>query len=325
VKRRRFITLLGGAVAAWPLAARAQRPATPIVGFVRSTTFADAKSFVTAFLSGLQEAGYIDGQNVAIEFRSAEGRNDRLPDLISDLISRQVAVIAGNGIAVIAAKALTTTVPLVFTTGADPVALGLATSLNQPGGNITGVTFFAGLLGAKRLGLLRQLVPSASTIGVLVHPNTTETEADRQEIEAAAKAVGQELVVLQATNEHDIESAFDTFVERRVGALLVGSGSFMFSNRERVVALATRQRLPAMYSSRPAALAGGLASYSGGQIDAYRQAGSYVARILKGEKPGDLPIVQSTKFELVLNLRTAKTLDLEIPPTLLALADEVIE
>jgi putative ABC transport system substrate-binding protein len=324
VKRREFITLLGGAVA-WPCVAWAQQTGMPVVGFLRSTSLPDAAHLVTAFRQGLKENGYIEGQNVAIEFRSAEDRPDRLQALLADWIRRQVAVIVGDSNSAIAAKAATTAVPIVFATGSDPVRDGLVASLNRPVGNITGVSFFGGVLGAKRLGLLRQLMPKATTIGVLVDPSRPNTEPERRDLEAAAQAIGQPLIILDVSSDRDIDTAFATFVQRGAGALLVGSGAFLNSNREQLVALASRHGLPASYTWREAAVAGGLMSYGTSITDAYRQAGIYAGRILKGEKPADLPVMQSTKFEFVINLKTAKTLGLEIHPQLLATVDEVIE
>jgi putative ABC transport system substrate-binding protein len=325
MQRRKFITLLGGATAAWPLAARAQQPAMPVAGFLRSSSLADSTHLVTAFRQGLKEAGFVEGQNVAIEYRYAEGRSDRLPALVADLIRRPVALIVGDTISALTAKAATSTVPIVFATGGDPVRQGLAASMNRPGGNVTGVSFFGGMLGAKRLELLRQLVPKAKTIAMLVNPDAPTTEAERRDVHAAAQTIGQPLLVIDVRSARDIETAFATIVQRAADALLVGSGTFLNSNRERLAAMAARHALPTIYVQREAAVAGGLMSYGTSLTDAYRQAGIYAARILKGETPADLPVMQSTKFEFVLNLRTAKTLGLEVSDRLLALADEVIE
>jgi putative ABC transport system substrate-binding protein len=314
---------LGGAVAL-PFTARAQQ-AMPVVGFLRSTPAAPFQNLVTAFRQGLKEAGFIEGRNVAIEYRHADNQTDRLPALAADLIRRPVAVIVGNSLAAAAAKAATATVPIVFTTGSDPVGAGLVTSLNRPGGNVTGVSFLSSMLGAKRLELLRQLVPKATTIGLLVNPKSPGPEAERRDVQAAALAIGQQLLILDAGSERDIETAFATIVQRGVGALLVGVGPFFNSNRQRVVALAAHHRLPAAYNLRDFVTAGGLMSYGPSITDAYRQAGLYAGRILKGEKPGDLPVMQSSKFEFVINLKTAKALGLEFHPQLLATADEAIE
>jgi putative ABC transport system substrate-binding protein len=327
MRRRDFITLLGGAAAApaiWPFAARTQQ-AMPVVGFLRSTSLANFTHLITAFRQGLKEAGFIEGQNVAVEYRSAEDQIDRLPALVADLIRRPAAVIVGDTISTLAAKAATMTVPIVFASGSDPVRDGLVASFNRPGGNVTGLVFFFGMLGAKRLDLLRQLVPKARTIAMLVNPNSPNTEAERRDVQAAAQAIGLQLVIVDVSSDRDIETAFATFVQRGAGALLVGSGGFLNSNRERVAVLAARHALPAMYAQREAALAGGLTSYGPSITDAYRQAGIYTGRILKGEKPADLPVQQSVKFDFVINLKTAKALGLEIPPMLLALTDEVIE
>jgi putative ABC transport system substrate-binding protein len=300
MKRREFITLLGGAAAAaLPGAARAQQPTMPVIGFLRSASLVDATHLVAAFREGLKEAGFVEGQNVAIEYRSADGHLDRLPTLVADLIRRPVAVIVGNTPSALAAKAATTTIPIVFVTGTDPVRDGLVVSLNRPGGNVTGVSFLAGELGTKRLELLRQVAPTATTIAVLVNPNSPETVAEQREVQAAAQAIGQPVIILDVENVRDIESAFATFVQPGAGALLIGTGPFMNSHRERLAALAAHSRLPAIFSLREFPAAGGLMSYGTSITDGYRQAGKYVGRILKGEKPADLPAMQSTKFELV--------------------------
>jgi putative ABC transport system substrate-binding protein len=325
MKRRDFMALLGGAAVARPLAARAQQASMPVIGFLRSTSAAEATELVAAFRQGLKEAGYIEGQNVAIEYRWAEDRNERLPALVADLIRRPVNVIVGDAFPMLAAKAATTSIPIVFAAGGDPVAQGLVTSLNRPGSNVTGVHFFAGVLGAKRLELLCQLLPKAKTIAVLVHPNTPNTEAERRDVQAAAQTIGQQLVVLDANNDRDIDAAFATFIQRGAEALLSGSGPFMTAQRKQLIALAARHALPACYHVREVVTDGGLMSYGASIADGYRQVGHYAGRILKGEKPGDLPVMRSTKFEFVINLRTAKALGLEIPSGLLATADEVIE
>jgi putative ABC transport system substrate-binding protein len=323
VNRRAFIAAVGGAVAL-PFAVRAQQ-AMPVVGFLRSSSLADSAHLLAAFRLGLKEAGFVEGQNVAIEHRYADNMLDRLPALVVDLIRRPVAVIAGDNLAMTPAKAATDTVPIVFAIGGDPVRQGLVASLNRPGGNVTGVVFLAGALGTKRLELLRQVLPKATTIAVLVNPINPTSEAEHTDIRAAAQAIGQRLLLLEVSSQNDIENAFATLAQRGAGALLVGSGAFLNSNRDRIVALATRQALPSMYAQREPALSGGLMSYGPSIADSYRQAGAYTGRILKGEKPADLPVMQSSKFEFVLNLKTAKTLGLEIAPTVLALADEVIE
>jgi ABC-type uncharacterized transport system substrate-binding protein len=322
--RREFLFGLG-ATASWVVAALAQQPALPVIGFLRSTALENATERIAAFRRGLGEAGYIEGKSVAIEYHSADNRPDQLTALLADLIRRRVALIVTNTPAALAAKAATTTIPIVFATGSDPIRDGLVPSLSRPGGNITGISFFGSVLGSKRLQLLRQLAPNARNIGFLVNPSSPETEAERADIEAAALAVGQKLITIEARSEHDIETAFDTLAHREAGALISGGGTFLYTHRQRIMALAARKALPAIYSNREYVQAGGLASYGASAIDAYRQAGIYAARILKGEKPADLPVTQPTTFEFVLNLRTAKTLGLEIPPNLLALADEVIE
>jgi putative ABC transport system substrate-binding protein len=323
MRRRDFIGLVGGALAS-PLAVRAQQ-AMPVIGFLRSASAAEATELVAAFREGLKEAGFIDGQNVAIEFRWAEGRSDQLRLLVAELIRRPVAVLVGDAFSMLAAKALTASIPIVFAAGGDPVAQGLVGSLNRPGGNVTGVHFFTGVLGAKRLQLLRQLKPNAKTIAMLVHPGTPNTEAERRDVQAAAEAIGQRLIVLDAGSERDIESAFAAFVQHGAEALLCGSGPFMTAHGKLLIELAARHALPACYHLREIVADGGLMSYGASVADGYRQAGLYAARILKGEYPGDLPVMRSTKFELAINLKTARALGLDMPPGLLATADEVIE
>ena len=324
MNRRAFITLLGG-VAAWPLGARAQQSTIPVVGFLRSTPSASFDHLVAAFRQGLSEAGFVDGRNVAIQQRWAEGRDDRLPALLADLISLKAAVIVANTIAALAAKAQGTNIPVVFTTGSDPVRDGLVASLNRPGGNFTGVIFNSGELGTKRPELLRQLAPKAATIAMLVGPSNPETVAEQTDVHKAVQAFGQQFVLADANSVGEIEAAFAKFVERGAGALFVGTGAFTNSHREAIVALALRHAIPAMYSLREFASIGGLISYGTSITDAYRQAGIYAGRILQGEKPADLPVMQSSKFEFVLNLKTAKALGLDVADRLLALADEVIE
>jgi len=324
MRRREFITLLGGA-AAWPLAVRAQQLTMPVIGFVRSESLADVAHLVTSFRLGLKEAGFVDGQNVTIEYRSAEGNRDRLKAIVSDFTHRPVSIIVANVIAAGAAKAATTTVPIVFATGSDPVQDGLVPSLNRPGGNVTGVSFFAATVGAKRLELLRQLIPAGTSIGLIVGPDSSDVAAEWKDVEAAARAVRQELIVLQATSERELETGFATLAQRGAGALFAGTGAFMTSHRERLVALSTQYGLPTIYGLREFVAAGGLMSYGASIVDAYHQVGIYTGRILRGEKPGDLPVMRSTKFEFVINLKTAKALGLDVPDKLLALADEVIE
>jgi putative ABC transport system substrate-binding protein len=323
MRRREFITVLGGA-AAWPLAARAQQHPVPVIGFLRSASLADATHLIDAFRQGLQEIGYVEGQNVVIEYRAAENDSDRLIALATDFARRPVALIVGNVLSAIAAKAVTATVPIVFATGTDPVQDGLVSSLNRPSGNITGVSFLAERLGAKRLELLHELVPAATSIAVLVAPSPDAT-SEQQELEAAAQSIGQPLAIFQINTDHDFEAGFAAFVARGAGALIVIGGAFMFSNRDRIVALAARHKLPASYPLSEYVSAGGLMSYAPSITEAYRLVGIYAGRILKGDKPGNLPVVQSTKFDLVINLKTAKALGLQIPDKLLAVADEVIE
>jgi putative ABC transport system substrate-binding protein len=325
MKRRDFITLVGGAAVAWPLGARAQQPAMPVVGFVRSTSLAPFQNLVVAFGDGLKEAGFVAGQNVAIEYRYAENQRDRLPALVAELLGIPVAVLVVNSGAAAAAKAATTTVPIVLVAGADPVKDGLVASLNRPGGNITGVSWLGTQVGAKRLELLRQIVPKTTTIGMLEDLSSPGTEAERTDVQAAAQAIGLQLIIIDVNNDRDIETAIASFVQRGAGALLVGAGAFLTSKREVVAALAARHAIPAMYVEREGAVAGGLMSYGPSQSEAYRQAAIYVGRILKGEKPADLPVMQSTKFVFVLNLKTAKALGLTVPMIVQMTADEVIE
>jgi putative tryptophan/tyrosine transport system substrate-binding protein len=327
LKRRDFITFLGGAAAAWPLVARAQQPAMPVVGFLNSGSPNTFAHLANAFRQGLKEAGYIEGQNVAIEYRWAESRYDQLPVLAADLVNRQVNVIAATGgdQSAIAAKAATTEIPIVFIGGGDPVRQGLVASLNQPGGNLTGTSFLTGAIESKRLGLLRELVPNTAIIGVLLNPSSPAAELQLRDIPDAARAIGQQIVILEASNERDVDAAFETLVQRQIGALLVASDPFFTNRRDQVLALAARYSLPTIYFLREFAAAGGLMSYGANLADAFRQVGMYAGRILKGEKPADLPVLQPTKFELVVNLKTASSLGLTVPPSLLALADEVIE
>jgi putative ABC transport system substrate-binding protein len=324
MKRREFITLVGGATA-WPIAARAQHPPMPVIGFLRSASLAEVAYLITAFRQGLNEVGFVEGQNVAVEYRSAEDHLERLPALVADLIGRQAAVIVGNHNAALAAKAAATVVPIVFVTGADPVRDGFVASLNRPGGNVTGISFLANEIGAKRLDLLRQLVPNAGTIAMLVNPGTPDTEVERREVQAAAQTIGQRLIILDVKSDRDIEVAFTTATQGGAAAVLVGTGAFTNSHRERLIAMAARHAIPAMYSLREYVTDGGLISYAASITDAYRQAGLYTGRILKGEKPADLPVIQSTRLELVINLKTARALGLTIPDKLLAIADEVTE
>jgi ABC-type uncharacterized transport system substrate-binding protein len=324
MRRRDFIKIVSASVAVWPLASRAQQ-GMPVVGFVRSAPAAGSEDIVAAFRQGLKKAGFVEGQNVAVEYHYADNRPDRLSAQIAEVIRRPVAVIVGNTPAALAAKAATTTVPIVFASGTDPVRVGLVASLNHPGGNITGVSFLVAVLGAKRLGLLHQLVPKATTIAALLHPNDRQAKAERSDLLAATKAIGLRLLILDVDSQRDIEPAVATAVQSGAGALFVGGGAFLNSQQDRLVALATRHALPASFILREPVVAGGLMSYGPSRGDAYQQAGSYVARILKGEKPSTMPVMQSTKFNFVLNRKTAKALGLDIPPTLLALADEVID
>jgi len=322
--RREFITLLG-AVATWPVAARAQQPAMPVVGMLMSG--APGLPFLDGFHQGLKEVGYSEGQNVAIEYRWAEDHRDRLPILAAELVGRQVDVIFASGPpSARAAKAATATIPIVFTSAEDPVKIGLVSSLNRPGGNVTGMSLFYVELGAKRLDLLRALVPKSEVIAILVNPtSSTEGQEQLKDLPAAARAMGQELIVADASTESDLEKAFADLVQHRVSALIVASDLFFFSRRDQLVALAARHAVPTIYFERHFVTTVGLISYGPNTNDMYRQAGAYVGRIIKGEKPADLPVIQPTKFELVINLKTAKAIGLTVPPMLLTTADEVIE
>jgi putative ABC transport system substrate-binding protein len=297
----------------------------PVVGYLRSASFIGAEQHVAAFRQGLSDKGFIEGRSVTVEYRSAEGYQSRLASLATELVQRQVNVFFCDNIAALAAKAATASIPIVFAGGGDAVQEGLVASLNRPGGNVTGVNFFTGAIGTKRLELLHQIASNATKIGVLLQPNTPQTEAERKELEAAAANTGQQLLVMQVNDVQEIEGAITTLVEGGAGALLVGSGPFFYSTRKTIIELASRHALPSSYTARQAAEDGGLISYGTDLTDALRQGGNYVGRVLKGEKPSDLPVMRSTKFELVLNLKTARTLSLTVPPTLLALADEVIE
>jgi ABC-type uncharacterized transport system substrate-binding protein len=327
MRRREFIALLGGTAAAWPLAARAQQPAMPVIGFLSVASSGAYSHLRAAFLEGLHEAGYIDGQNVTIEYRWADGRYDLLPSLATNLVRRPVTVIAATGGSAVAraAMAATATIPIVFSSGADPVKVGLVASLNRPGGNATGVHLLIGALDPKKLGLLRELAPEATIIGVLLNPNVEDFRFRLADVQEAARTIGLQIHVLRASTETEIDSAFVALRGIRAGALVVGSNAFFNSRRDQIVALAARYAIPAIYDGREYAAVGGLMSYGTSLSQGYRQVGAYAARILKGTKPADLPVFQLTKFEFVINLRTAKRLGVKISDNLLSLADEVIE
>jgi putative ABC transport system substrate-binding protein len=321
MKRREFITLLGGAAVAWPLAARAQQQTMPVAGILNSA----GDKWVAAFRKGLSEEGQVEGRNVAIELRST-AQYGEVPSLAAELVQRRVAVIAAlGGPAAAAAKAATATIPIVFSVGGDPVELGLVPNINRPGGNITGVTFFAKQLVQKQVGILHDLLPKASVLGVLINPNNWRHQVDADEVEAAARTLGLGVHIAKAGTEGDLDAAFTGLVQRHAQALVIAGDAFFFRVSTKLVALAEQHSLAAIFGSREFADAGGLMSYAASLAEAHRQAGIYVGRVLKGEKPGDLPVMQPSKFELVINLKTAKALGLEIPPNLLALADEVIE
>jgi putative tryptophan/tyrosine transport system substrate-binding protein len=325
MRRRDFITLIGGSVA-WPVGARAQQPGMPAIGFLSSGASAAWQPFVAGFRKGLLETGFTESQNVAIEYRWAEGLYDRLPELAADLVRRHSAVILGGGPpAAHAAKAATETIPIVFVSGDDPVKSGLVASLNRPGGNVTGAAIFTGQLGAKQLGLLRELVPKAAVLAMLVNPNNPVTEAVINDVRAAAVVTGHQIRIVNASNQDEIGKAFATLGELRADALIVGADPYFFTRNEQLVALAARHAVPAIYEFREFVVNGGLVSYGASIADGYRQAGVYAGQILKGAKPADLPVLQPTKFELVINLKAVKALGLTLSPGLLAIADDVIE
>ena len=326
IGRRELLATLGGTAAAWPLAARAQQAAMPVVGFLNGSSPNGYGRFLSAFLQGLREAGYVEGRNVAIEYRWAEGQYDRLPALAADLVRRRVDVIAATSTpANRVAKEATTTIPIVFTTSSDPVELGLVASLSRPGSNVTGATTLNVEVGSKRLELLHEIVPPAAMIVELVNPNNPNLETQLRNLQAAGHTVGRRILVLSARTQNEIDAAFARLVEQQAGGLLVNTDAFFFSQRDQLIALAKRYAIPAIFDRREFAEAGGLMSYGGSVTDVYRLAGMYTGRILDGKKPADLPVIQPTKFDLVLNLKTAKALGLEVPPSLLATADEVIE
>jgi putative ABC transport system substrate-binding protein len=325
-KRREFITMLGGGVAAWPFAADAQ-PAMPVVGFMSGRSPEDSSHLVAVFRQGLSESGFVEGQNVAIEFRWARGQYDRLPALAAELVDRRVAVLVGLGgdNSAVAAKQATSTIPIVFGMGGDPIKAGLVDSFNQPGGNATGYTLLTNQLEPKRVGLLHELLPSVPLIGALLNPNFLPAARQLQDIESATRAISLRLFVANANNDAELNAAFESLVEQRVGAVLVTANSYFDTRRDQIIALAARNRLPAFYQFREFAVSGGLISYGPRITDAYQQAGIYAGRILKGAKPTDLPVLQPTKFELVINLKTANALSLVVPNSMQLLADEVIE
>jgi len=326
MKRREFITLLGGAAAAWPLAARAQRPPVPVVGFLNSGSAAEWAHLVAAFTEGLNEAGYLEGKNVAVEYRWAQGENDRLPGLAADLVRRQVAVIAALGpAATAAAKAATTTIPIIFAVGTDPIDLGLVTSFRRPTSNLTGINIFAEALTPKRQELLHELVPNASLVAMLVNPTSPQTQSELRDVEAAAGRLGQQVRIFNVRTDPEIDAAFATIIDQRVGGLLVQPGEFFTVRRDQLVLLTTRHAIPAVFGFREFVMAGGLMSHGPSLRAAYRQVAIYTGRILKGEKPADLPVQQATAFETVVNLKAAKALGVTIPTAILLRADEVIE
>ena len=326
MRRRDFIRLIGTAAAAWPLAASAQQPAMPVVGFMMAGSRAALRDEITAFEAGLKELGFVEGQNLALEYRFAEGQFERFPAFASDLVNRRASVIAASSTqAALAAKQATATIPIVFSVGADPVEVGLVSSLSHPGGNVTGVYQFTAGLESKRLGLLHEMVPKAQVIGVLLNSNYAAAESQLRDVQDSAAHLGLRLIIVRANTESDFDMAFSTVASQRAGAMLVCASPFFNARRQQLVVLASSHSLPAIFEWRDFAVAGGLMSYGTSLNNAYRQAGVYAGRILKGEKPADLPVVQSTKFEFVINLSTAKALHIDVPPTLSARADEIIE
>jgi putative tryptophan/tyrosine transport system substrate-binding protein len=325
MKRREFIVLISG-TAALVVSARAQQPSLPVIGYLESASQGQFADLIPAFRKGLSETGYLDGQNVRIEYRWAEGQYDRLPTLTAELVRDHATIIFTTAlISAQAAKGVTTTVPIVFVSGPDPVQFGLVASLNRPGGNLTGITLFTSTVGAKRLQLLRELLPAATTFAFIVNPSNTRADSDVEEMETAARALGQQIIVAKAGTDRDLETAFAALAQRSIQALVIGGDPFFNGQAQQLVALASHYAIPTVYPLHEFATAGGLMSYGSSISDAYRQAGIYAGHILKGAKPADLPVMQPTKFELVINLKTARTLGVEIPPTLLARADEVIE
>ena len=327
MKRRQFITLLGGAAANWPLTARGQKAAMPVIGILNSGSPDASASLIQSLRTGLGETGFVEGQNLTIDYRWSNGRYDVLPALAADLVRERVAVIVAGGTAApaLAAKAATATIPIVFTSGDDPVKIGLVPNLNRPDGNVTGVHFFLTELSAKKLGLLRDLMPQLAVIGLCLNPSSQNAGAQLADVQVAARELGLRIEVANASNEREIDSAFATLAERKIGAVIVTSDPFFFTRRNQMIGLAAHHRIAAVFPFRTFVADGGLMSYGTSITDAYRQAGVYVGRVLKREKPADLPVVQSTKFELVINLKTAKALGLTFPSGLISIVDEVIE
>jgi putative tryptophan/tyrosine transport system substrate-binding protein len=326
MNRREFITLLSGAAAAWPVAARAQQPAMPLIGFLSSLSASVTSKRISSFGEGLSETGYTVGRDVTVEARMAEGQDDRLPALATDLVGGQVRLIAASGpLAAFAAKAATTSIPIIFVAAFDPVQAGLVASLNQPGGNVTGITLVGASLGGERLELARELVPNVGLVALMTNPSSPDASEELRDVQTAARAVGQELLVVLASSDRDFEAAFASIVQRRAGVLLISTDPFLFQSTDRLIALAAQHRIPALYATGESVAAGGLISYGASISDAWRLAGVYAGKILKGARAAELPVVQPTKFELVINLKTARTLGLDVPPPLLARADEMIE